>query len=138
MTYSGHPLSLAAAEACINIYRADDLIENSRVRGDHLKHRFDELQEAHVSIGETRGMGLFHVIELVKNRRTREPMSGSNQPQSEPMMKIRAYLREHGLFTSVRWNWIFCAAPLIITDGQIDDALGVVDGALGIADAIVD
>lgn len=83
-------------------------------------------------------MGLFHVIELVKNRRTREPMSEWNQPQSKPMMQIRAYLREHGLFTPVRWNWIFCAPPLVITNGQIDEALGVIDGALGIADAAVD
>jgi len=134
MTYSGHPLSLAAAEACINVYKEDRLIENARLRGRYLDRRLDELQEAHPSIGETRGLGLFHVIELVKNRETREPMSGWNQPLSEPMVRIRAYLREHGLFTSVRWNWIFCAPPLVITDEQIDEALEVVDGALSIAD----
>ena len=104
----------------------------------YLDRRLDELQEAHPSIGETRGVGLFHVIELVRNRETREPMSGWNQPLSGPMVRIRAHLREHGLFTSVRWNWIFCAPPLVITDEQIDEALGVIDGALRIADGAME
>lgn len=58
--------------------------------------------------------------------------------QSEPIVKIRAYLRKHGLFTSVRWTWILCTPPLVVTDDQIDEVLRVIDGALGIADAAAD
>ena len=89
-----------------------------------------DLSEKHSSVGDVRGIGLFHVIELVKNRRTREPMSSFNQPLSEPMQVVAKSLRDQGLSTFVRWNWIFCTPPLVISESQIQEGLDIIDHAL--------
>ena len=81
-----------------------------------------------------RGVGLHQVLELVSNRETRRPMSEFNQPLAEPMQKVAATLRKHGISTFVRFNWIFCAPPLIISTEEISEALKAVDAALAEAD----
>jgi len=137
LTYSAHPMSCAAGVACIKVYQEDNLIENAARMGQYLDGRLAELQEKHPSIGEYRGIGLFYVIELVRNRETREPMSEWNQPLTEPMAQVAKYLRDNGLYTFVRWNWIFCVPPLTITEEQIDEGIAVIDGALDITDRAV-
>ncbi len=68
LTYSGHPMALAAASACIDVYHEDNLIPHAAAMGERLAGELAALQVRHPVIGETRGIGLFHVIELVKNR----------------------------------------------------------------------
>ena len=97
-----------------------------------------DLAEKHPSVGDIRGTGLHQVIELVKNRETREPMSGWNQPASEAMIKVASNLRGQGMSTFVKWDWIFCAPPLIISNEQIDEGLAMLDKALELADAYAD
>jgi taurine--2-oxoglutarate transaminase len=46
------------------------------------------------------------------------------------MQKVAKILRENGLSTLVRWNWIFCAPPLIITEEQIQEGINIIDRAL--------
>ena len=74
------------------------------------------------------------MIELVKNRETREPMSGFNQPLTEPMKKVAASLEKNGLSTFVRWNWVFNTPPLTINADQIQEGLDIIDKALDEAD----
>jgi taurine--2-oxoglutarate transaminase len=135
MTYNSHPVCLAAASACIDVYKDENLIERSAQMGEVLERELAGLQAKHPSLGEYRGVGLFYAIELVKNRETREPISGFNQPPSEGMKRLAAYLRENGLFTMVRWNWIFCAPPLVITEEQLREAIEIISGALDITDS---
>lgn len=138
LTYSSHTLGCATGIANIEVYRDEKLIENSHAMGKKLRSGLSDLAEQHQSIGEIRGVGLHHVIELVKNRDTREPMSGWNQPASEPMRKVAGKLRELGMSTFVKWDWIFCTPPLIINDEQLQEGLSIIDEALTIADDYCD
>jgi taurine--2-oxoglutarate transaminase len=97
----------------------------------------EALRDKHPCVGDIRGAGLHTVIELVKNRDTRAPLSPFNASPSEPMAKIASYFRQEGLSTFVRWNWIFCCPPLIITEDQIQEGLDLIDSALALADPYV-
>lgn len=134
LTYSAHALGCAAAIANIQVYRDETLIERSRQAGKLLRNGLMDAAERHPCVGDVRGTGLHQVIELVKNRATREPMSGFNKPLSEPMQKVAVSLREQGMSTIVRWNWIFCMPPLVITKEQIQEGLTILDKVLAQAD----
>jgi taurine--2-oxoglutarate transaminase len=135
LTYSAHALACAAGIANIEVYKNEHLIENSREMGKVLRKGLLDLAADHPCVGDVRGTGLHQVIEVVKSRKTREPMSPFNQKQTEPMQKVAASLRQQGLSTFVRWNWIFCTPPLIITENQIQEGLAIIDKALTEADA---
>jgi taurine--2-oxoglutarate transaminase len=134
LTCSAHAVACAAAIANIEVYREQNLIERSREMGKVLRAGLLDLADRHPSVGDVRGTGLHQVIELVKNRDTREPMSGFNQPLSEAMRGVATSLRDQGLSTLVRWNWIFCAPPLVINEEQIQEGLSIIDRALREAD----
>ena len=135
LTYSAHALACAAGIANIEVYKNEHLIENSREMGKVLRKGLLDLAEDHPCVGDVRGTGLHQVIEIVKSRKTRAPMSPFNQKQTEPMRKVAASLRQQGLSTFVRWNWIFSTPPLIITEDQIQEGLAIIDRALTEADA---
>ncbi len=135
LTYSAHALACAAGVANIEVYRSENLIERSREMGKVLRRGLMDLAEKHPVIGEVRGAGLHHVIELVKNRETREPLSPYNQPMTEPMKIVAATLKENGLTTLVRWNMVFNTPPLIITEEQIQEGLTILDTALSKIDS---
>ncbi len=139
LTYNAHPVGCAAAVACINVYKEDNLIENARRMGEVLKVELNTLKERHPSIGDVRSIGLFSLVELVKNRETREPMTPYNPKASElgPMPQFNAFLRQNGLFTFVRWNTFFINPPLIITEEQLREGLAIIDQALEITDRAV-
>jgi taurine--2-oxoglutarate transaminase len=134
LTYSAHTLGCAAGIANIEVYEEEGLIERAAKMGKVLTAGLKKLADTHPCLGEVRGTGLHQVIEIVKNRDTREPMGGFNQPLSEPMRKVAASLRENGVSTFVRWNWVFSAPPLVITEEQIEDGLAIIDKALAEAD----
>jgi taurine--2-oxoglutarate transaminase len=79
---------------------------------------------------------LLGCIELVKNRKTKEPVTPWNAKpdQMEVTNKMASKLRELGMFTFVRWNYIFVAPPLIINKGQVDEGLDIISQAISIAD----
>ena len=133
-TYSSHTLACAAALATIEVYENEGLIANSARMGEILTRGLNDLQAEHPSVGEVRGIGLFQVLELVKNRDTREPMSPFNKPLTRPMQEIGAYLRSKGVFAFIRWNMLFACPPLIITEAQLNEVLSVFNEALAIAD----
>lgn len=135
LTYSAHPLGCAAGVANIEVYQEDGLIDNSRIMGKVLRQKLRNLAEDHQCIGDVRGIGLHQIIELVKDQKSREPLGDYNKPLSEPMQKVAASLRENGLSTFVRWNWIFCCPPLIISESQLQEGIDIIDNALDIADS---
>ncbi len=134
LTYGAHPLACAAGVANMEVYQEEKLIENAREMGKVLHAGLMDLAERHPCVGEVRGTGLLQVMELVKNRQTREPISGFNKPFSEPMKKAAAALRNNGVSTFVRWDYIFSAPPLIVTKEQIEEGLAVLDKALAEVD----
>jgi len=72
---------------------------------------------------------------LVKDKKSRDPLGDFNQPLSEPMQKVAKSLRGNGMSTFVKWNWIFCCPPLMISEDQIQEGINIIDNALNIADS---
>ena len=136
LTYSAHAVSCAAALEVLNIYQQDNLVENARVMGAYMEKRVKELAEKHPSIGDFRTTGLLGCIELVKNRDTKEPTTPWNAKPNEMLTtnKIIARLRERGMFTFVRWNYIFTCPPLSINQQEMEEGLEIISEALSIAD----
>jgi len=136
LTYSAHAVACAAAVAVIKEYESQNLVENAARMGDYMRKKAEEMKARHPSIGDYRNTGLLGCFELVKNRQTKEPMAPFNAPASEMviMNQVAAKLRELGMFTFVRWNYIFTAPPLIINEAGIDEGLSIISEALKIAD----
>jgi taurine--2-oxoglutarate transaminase len=136
LTYTSHPVSLAAAIANINVMREDRLVEYAAGMGKALKRMLTDLGEAHPSVGEVRNIGLFGIIELVKDRKTKEPMAPWNGSSSE-MTALKKYCLDHGLFLYTHWHTVLIIPPLIITEEQLKEGFDVLDKALEITDRAV-
>jgi taurine--2-oxoglutarate transaminase len=139
LTYSAHPVCCAAALETIKIYEDDHLIKNAAEMGEYIKIRMNELIKIHPSIGNFRTTGLLGCIELVKNRTTKEPMAPFNAKPDEMMVmnKVAAKIQELGMYTFVRWGYIFVAPPLCINKEQIEEGLSILSEAIKIADEYV-
>ena len=137
LTYSAHPVSCAAALATLKVYEDDQLIANAAAMGKYMEQRVEQLKQKHPSIGDFRNTGLLGCIELVKNRATKEPMAPFNAKPDEMtvMNQVAAKIKELGMYTFVRWGYVFVAPPLIVTEEQIDEGLAIISEALQIADA---
>ena len=133
LTYTSHPVSLAAAIANINVMKQDRLVEHAAAMGPILRRMLSDLGEAHPSVGEVRSIGLFGAIELVRNRSTKEPMAPWNGSSPE-MAAFRQYCLDHGLFLEVHWHTALIIPPLIIDEAQLADGFRVLDQALEITD----
>jgi len=136
LTFNGHPISLAAAIAVIQVMKEDRLVEKARETGRVMADMLQELVDRHPSVGEVRSIGLFGIIELVKNRKTKEPMAPFNGSSSE-MAAFRKFLLDHGVFASIHWHTVLLIPPLIITPDQLADGFAVIDEALRITDSAV-
>ncbi len=136
LTYNSHPMSCAAALAAIQVLEEDDLVGNSKRLGAVMGRHHEELAAKHPSVGLHRNLGLFGVLELVKDPSTNEPMSGYNVT-NEVMTSINRALLDHGLFTFVRWNSIMTNPPLCITEEQLLEGFEIIDEALAIADRAI-
>jgi len=136
LTYSAHPVCCAAALETLKIYEDDGLIENAARMGKYVEEKVELLKQNHPSIGNFRTAGLLGCIELVKNRATKEPMAPFNAKPDEMvvMNKVAAKIRELGMYTFVRWGYIFIAPPLCVTKEQIDEGLAIISQAISIAD----
>jgi taurine--2-oxoglutarate transaminase len=136
LTYNSHPLACAAALATIAVYEDEGLVENAERMGRVLRRRMLELERKHPSVGATRSIGLFGLFELVRDRRTYEPMAPYNGT-SEEMVALGRFFREQGLYTFVRWNTFFTNPPLIIDEARLEEGLAIVDRGLEITDRAV-
>jgi taurine--2-oxoglutarate transaminase len=96
----------------------------------------EDLQTRHPSVGATRNIGLFGIVELVRNRETREPMAPFNGSAPE-MQALGKFFRAEGLYTLVRWNTFYANPPLCITEAELREAFAIIDKGLEITDAAV-
>jgi taurine--2-oxoglutarate transaminase len=134
LTYNSHPMSCAAALGAIRVLEEDDLVGNSKRLGENMRRHHEELAANHPSVGRVRNLGLFGIVELVKNRETMEPLSAFNVT-NETMTAVNRTLLDRGLYTMVRWNGIMTNPPLSITAEQLEEGFAIIDDALSIADA---
>jgi len=136
LTYNSHPLACAAALATISVYEEDRLIENAKSLGIVMRSMLEELQRRHPSVGATRNIGLFGIVELVRDRKTREPMAPLNGTSPE-MQALSKFFRAEGLYTFVRWNTFFTNPPLCINEAEMREAFAIIDKGLEISDQAV-
>jgi taurine--2-oxoglutarate transaminase len=136
LTYSAHPTLCAAALENLNIIEEDKLVERAAEMGLYIEDEVEKLKKKHKSIGDFRNTGLLGCIELVKNRKTKEALTPWNAKphEMEATNRMAAKIRELGMFTFVRWNWIFIAPPLNITKVEVDEGLKIISEAIAIAD----
>jgi taurine--2-oxoglutarate transaminase len=142
-TYAGHALACATAIRVIRIYQEDHLIENSEKMGSYLLKKALELKDKHPCIGDVRGIGLFVGLELVKNRKTREPiipLDAKIRPGINAKLAVAKKLSELGMIAMVAnpSNVIAMAPPLIVTKDEIDEGITFMDEALKEADVYVE
>jgi len=136
LTYNSHPMGCAAALATIRVYEEDHLIENARKMGAVMKQLGADLLARHASVGAVRSIGLFGIVELIRSRKTHQPMAPFNGT-SEEMTALGRYFREQGLYTLVRWNTFFTNPPLCINEQQLREAFAIIDMGLEITDKAV-
>jgi len=129
LTYNSHPLGCATALATLQVYEDDQLIENARRMGLVMKDLLAGLQAKHQIVGAVRSIGLFGIVELVKDRQSMEPLAPFNGT-SEPMKKLGKFFRDEGLYTFVRMNTFFTNPPLTITDEELRHGFDIIDRAL--------
>jgi len=136
-TYAYHPLVLSAIPAAVGEYKR--LMETGLPQrvSKHLKQRLDELGDRHQSIGDIRGMGHFWALELVKNRKTKEPFNVKMDKFSRKTMMTSKVARDafdQGVYILSWYDTLIIAPPLIITQDEVDEAIDIIDKSLLIAD----
>ncbi len=136
-TYAYHALALSAIPAAVAEYRK--LVESGLPARSarHLKKRLYTLAENHICVGDVRGLGHFWGLEIVRNRKTKQPFDVKPDKLSGKALmtgKIAAEAMKNGLYLSPWYDTLVIAPPLIITEEQIDEAIAILDKALAVAD----
>jgi taurine--2-oxoglutarate transaminase len=135
LTYSGHPLACAAGIAGVKYLLENKIIDNVNARGAELKNALNGLRDKHKSVGEVRAIGLMSAVELVKNKKTREPVVPYGQDPEGIMKKVSGELVKRGFMTYTHENVVIVAPPLIITGEQLTEELAKLDEVLGVVDS---
>ena len=129
LTYNSHPIGCAAALATIDVYEDEGLIANALRLGTVMSKLMQDLRSRHRVVGDARSIGLFGLVELVKDRESMEPLAPYNGT-SEPMQRLGKFFRDEGLYTFVRWNTFFTNPPLSISEADLRHGFDVIDRGL--------
>ncbi|MFP4179608.1 MAG: aminotransferase class III-fold pyridoxal phosphate-dependent enzyme [Spirochaetaceae bacterium] len=137
LTYAGHALACATGIANIEVYKEENLIEKSRTNGEYLLSKLKELEEKHPSVGDTRAKGLWAVIELTSDKKTKAPLAGFNNSEKNVAGEIMKRLIAEGIYMFCKWDFMFIAPPLIITKEEIDESVAKIDKVLDYVDTLI-
>jgi len=133
LTYNSHPVALAAAEAVLGVMVDEGMVENAARLEKVMRAEMDRLKQKHPSVKGGRCIGLFGMMDVQKNHKG-ELITDYNG--KHPAMDTFArFLRDHGLFTFVRWSHFMCNPPLCITEAQLREGFDIIDHALDITDS---
>jgi 4-aminobutyrate aminotransferase len=122
-TFGGNLVNCAAGLATIEVLEKENLVDNARKVGELFIQRLRGLQDRHPSLGEVRGLGLMIGLELVKDKKTREPY-----PQG--LLQILEYAREHGLLlgkAGLLANVVRITPPLCFNEENVEEACQILD-----------
>jgi len=133
LTYSGHPVSCAAAMANLQVYEEERIFENVEVQGRYLGDRLEAMKNKYACVGDVRYKGLFSVIELVKNKNTREPLAPFNGTSPE-MSRLGAHLKSRHVYTFLRFNMVWICPPLVVTENELRYGLDIIEEGLRLID----
>ena len=136
-TYAYHPLTASAIPAAIAEYKKLFKSGLPQKASKHLQKKLYELGDKHICIGDVRGIGHFWALEIVKNRKTKEPFDNKADKFSGKSLmtaQIAGDAMKQGLYMAPWYDTLVIAPPLIITEGQIDEAVDILDRSLKIGD----
>jgi taurine--2-oxoglutarate transaminase len=135
LTHAAHPVGLAAGLATLDVMKEEGLVERAERLGLVLAERLRTIASAHPVVGDVRSLGLYGVLELVKDRATREPYvpwNGAPATQT-PMKRLRQAALDRGVHVATRWNYVFVAPPLCIEEEDLLFGLDALDDVLAFA-----
>jgi taurine--2-oxoglutarate transaminase len=133
LTYSGHPVCCAAAVANLQIYEEEKIFANVERQGRYLASRLEAMKQKYRCVGDVRYKGLFSVLELVKDKGTREPLAPFNGNSPE-MTKLAEHLKSKHLYAFGRFNMLWVCPPLIINAEELRHGLEIVEEGLALVD----
>jgi taurine--2-oxoglutarate transaminase len=133
LTYSGHPVSCAAAVANLSVYEEEQLFENTERQGAYLGQRLEAIKRKYACVGDVRYKGLFSIIELVRDKASKEALAPFNGTSPE-MGKLAAHLKSKHLNTFVRFNTVMICPPLVINRDELDYGLAIIEEGLALVD----
>ena len=125
-TFGGNPVTAVAAKATIDLIEEERLMDNAQTAGEHFRQGLEALKEKHKAIGDVRGMGLMQAVELVKDRKTKEPAA-------EMTNQVLGRCRDNGLIIGkggLYANVLRMSPPLNIPTSDVDTALAALDKSL--------
>ncbi|PYU09199.1 MAG: aspartate aminotransferase family protein [Acidobacteria bacterium] len=122
-TFGGNPVTSVAAKATIELIEEENLLENAHIVGAHFRSKLEELQQKHALIGDVRGMGLMQALELVKDRKTKEPAPEATTQVMERARQNGLLIGKGGLYGNV-----LRLAPMLNTSkSDVDEAIRLLD-----------
>jgi taurine--2-oxoglutarate transaminase len=137
LTYNAHPMGCAAGIAMLDVYKEEKIFDNVNKVGAFMKKELLRLKDKHKSVGDVRSIGLFGMVELIKNTKTKEALVPYGRDPEKIMPKIVGMLKAEGFATYSHENMIAVSPPLIITEAQISEAMAMLDKVLNYVDTLV-
>jgi len=125
-TFGGNPVTAVAARATIEVIEEEKLLENADQVGGYFRQKLEGLKEKHPLIGDVRGMGLMQGLELVKDRKTKEPAPDQANQFMERCRSNGLLIGKGGLYGNV----IRLSPPLNIRRSDVDEAIELMDKSL--------
>ena len=122
-TFGGNPVTSVAVRAVIEVIEEENLRENTHVVGSYLRKKLEELQAKYPLIGDVRGMGLMQALELVKDRKTKEPAPAETNQVLEGARRNGLLIGKGGLYG----NTIRLAPPMNISKADVDEGIRMLD-----------
>jgi 4-aminobutyrate aminotransferase/(S)-3-amino-2-methylpropionate transaminase len=125
-TFVGNPVAQAAALAVLDVFEEEGLSERAAAIGETIRARMEAWRERWEAIGDVRGLGAMLAIELVRDRETKEPATELASAVVEAAAERGLLLLKSGIYS----NCIRVLAPLVLSEAELDEALGVWEQAL--------
>jgi 4-aminobutyrate aminotransferase/(S)-3-amino-2-methylpropionate transaminase len=124
-TYGGNPVSCAAALAVFDVFEEEKLLDKGEKLGKKVRKYFNELKDKYQVIGDVRGLGPMLALELVKDRKTKEPA-----PEATAAVVKYAFEKGLNILSCGQYsNVIRTMMPLVITDAQLEKGVSILDDA---------
>jgi 4-aminobutyrate aminotransferase len=125
-TFGGNPVTCAGARAVIQVIEEDQLAENAHTVGGYFRQGLEGLKEKYDLIGDVRGMGMMQALELVKDRKTKEPAPQETNALMEEARRQGILIGKGGLYGNV----IRMSPPMNITKADVDEGIKKLDAAM--------
>lgn len=125
-TYGGSPLGCVAALSVVEMLENDGLLARAQVIGERIRGFFTDLQATYPQIGDVRGLGAMCAVELVQDRESKTPDKDLTAKLLQACSQQGVIVLSAGLYGNV----LRFLSPLVITDAQLDEALGVIERML--------